>query len=76
MASFGEYLPVGMGGSFMVWYTAVAGVTVTGEVCKPAVVALSTVASAAATATATGVVEVVGVDAETMMTGTGWPGLP
>jgi hypothetical protein len=69
MASFGEYLPVGMGGSFMVWYMAV---TVAGEVLEPVVAAFSAVVSATAD---TGDVEVVGVDEEVMMTESwsGWP---
>jgi hypothetical protein len=32
MASFGEYLPVGTGGSFMLRYTGVVGVIVAGAV--------------------------------------------
>jgi hypothetical protein len=72
MASFGEYLPVGMGGSFMVWYTAVAGVTVAGEVAVPLTVAVAFSAVVSATA-GTWAVEVVGVDDEAMMMWSGWP---
>jgi hypothetical protein len=72
MASFGEYLPVGMGGSFMVWYMVFAGVTAAGDVVVPAVVALTAVVSATGSTRA---VEVVRVDEEVIMTESwsGWP---
>jgi hypothetical protein len=73
MASFGEYLPVGMGGSFMVWYMVFAGVATAGDVVVPAVVALSTVVFATGGTGVVNIDEVVGVDEETMMTETGWP---
>jgi hypothetical protein len=66
MASFGECLPVGMGGSFMVWYTAAAGATVAGEVAVPLTVVIAFSAVVSAT-TETWAVEVVGVDDEAMM---------